>query len=155
MTSRFFRRRKAAPPRPGGPNPERPEPPSAPPHSGPVGNPHEDLERAARGFVEEHRFLLDRGDTEVLKRVFVEGASILTTINPETIGAANRAAAAKRDLAAAIRDRHVPALRMHQIKEEEAEASLLNASLAAASGELSDFLDRVRDRLPTSGRAGR
>ena len=134
IIGRIFGSRKAAPPQQGG-------------------NPHADLERAARGFVEEHGFLLDVGDDEVLERVFVQGANVFTAINPEAIAAANRAAAAKRALAAAIRDRHVPALRMQQIKEEEAEASLLNASLNAAAGELSDFLNRVQDRLPMSGRA--
>lgn len=91
--------------------------------------------------------MLDVGDAEVLERVFVQGANIFTAISPEAVAAANRATASKYALAAAIRDPNTPALRMQKIKEEEATASLLNASLDAAAGELSDFLDRVRDRL--------
>lgn len=148
--SRLFGHRKPARPRPATGGVSSSETPVALPQQG--GNPHEDLERAARGFVEEHEFLLDKGDDEVLQRVYVQGANIFTTINPEAIAAANRAAAAKRALAAAIRDPKVPALRMQEIKEEEAEVSLLNASLNAAGGELSAFLEQVRARLPEEAR---
>lgn len=152
IIGRLLGRQKAAQPRPGGHGPAPPEPRPAPPRQG-ESNPHADLERVARGFVADHAFLLDRGDSEVLERVFVEGARVFNAIHPEAVSAANRAAAAKRALAAAIRDPQVPALLMQEIKEEEADASLLNASLAAVAGELSGFLGRVHDRLPTSGKA--
>lgn len=143
--------RKPARPRPRTGVDPAPKPPAAPPRHG-GDNPHADLEHAARGFVAEHRPLLDRGDPEVLERVFVQGANVFGAINPEAVSAANRAAAAKRALAAAIRDPNTPASRFQEIKDEEALASRLNDSLKAAAGELSGFLDRVRARLPEDTR---
>ena len=151
--SKLFGQRSAAPPRPGGPGPHSPEPPSAPPQYGGQ-SPHEDLERAARGFVEEHEPLIGKAGPEVLARVFTQGANIFTTITPEEVAAAKKTEDAKRALAAAIQDPSTPATRYQEALEEEARASAVYGSLKATTRDLSEFLDRVRARIPDVGSGG-
>ena len=153
--SKLFGQRNAAPPRPSeaGPGPHIPEPLSAPPQHGGQ-SPHEDLERAARGFVEEHEPLIGKAGPEVLARVFTQGANIFTTITPEEVAAAKTAEEAKRALTAAIWVPSTPATEYQEALEEEARASAVYASLKAATRDLGDFLDRVRGRLPDVGSGG-
>src|SRR4051812_25025314 len=69
---------------------------------------YEDVTREIRGFIEEHEGLLDEASPLVLGRVYTQGVRIFTTINDEVIEGANRATAAKNELAAAIRDANTP-----------------------------------------------
>lgn len=110
-----------------------------------------DIERQARGFIEEHKSLLNEGSTTVLGRVFVQGTNIFTSLNAEVIEASNHAVSTRNALADAIRNPTTPASRLQELEVEEARASDIYARRAATSQELSDFLERVRELLPEGG----
>jgi hypothetical protein len=109
---------------------------------------YEDVTREIRGFIEEHQGLLDEASPLVLGRVYTQGVRIFTTINDEVIEGANRATAAKNELAAAIRSSTTPPLRLQELEAEEVRASRVYQARMTASQELGDFLDRVRSRIP-------
>lgn len=107
-----------------------------------------EIEREARGFVEENEPLLSGGSATVLGRVFVQGANIFTALSEEAIEAANRAAAAKNALADAIRNPATPARRLQELEAEEAHASEIHEARLATYQELNDLLERIKALLP-------
>lgn len=109
---------------------------------------YEDVTREIRRFVEEYEPLLDDASPLVLGRIYTQGVRIFTTINDEVIEGANRATAAKKALAAAIRDNNTPPMRLQELEGEETLASQVYEARIAASKQLGDFLDRVRALLP-------
>ena len=109
---------------------------------------YEDVTREIRRFIEENEPLLDDASALVLGRIFTQGARIFTTMSDEVVEGTNRAAAAKRELAAAIRDPSTPPNRLCELEAEEARASRVYAARVAASKELDDFLHRVQSLLP-------
>jgi deoxyribodipyrimidine photolyase len=74
--------------------------------------------------------------------------SIFTTYSKDVVEETNRAAAAKRNLAAAIRDPTTSARRLQELEEEDKRASAIYESSTVASKELQDFLERVKALLP-------
>lgn len=112
---------------------------------------YEDVTREIRRFIEENEPLLEDASPLVLGRIFTQGARIFTTISNEVVEGTNRAAAAKRALAAAIRDASTPPRRLRELEEEEAHASRVHKARAAASNELDEFLRRVQQLLPDHG----
>jgi hypothetical protein len=115
-------------------------PPQVPPQ-------YEDVTRAIRGFIEENEPLLNSASALILGRIFTQGVKVFTTINEEVVEGANHAAAAKRELAAAINDSTTSPRRLQELEKEEARASQVNAARAAASKELDNFLHRVQALL--------
>lgn len=107
-----------------------------------------DIEREARGFVEENEPLLNGGSATVLGQVFVQGANIFTAFSEEAIEAANRAASAKNALADAIRNPATPARRLQELEAEEARASEIHEGRLATYQELNDLLERIKAQLP-------
>ena len=109
---------------------------------------HSAIARQIRGFIEENEPLLSGGSATVLGRVFTLGANIFTTYSKDVVEETNRAAAAKRNLAAAIRDPTTSARRLQDLEEEDKRASAIYESSTAASQELQGFLERVKALLP-------
>lgn len=110
-----------------------------------------DIEREARGFVEENGPLLSGGSATVLGRVFVQGANIFTAFSEEVVEAANRAASAKNILADAIRNPVTPARRLRKLEAEEARASEIYESKLAAHQQLSNLLESIEALSPRQG----
>jgi hypothetical protein len=109
---------------------------------------HSAIARQIREFIQENESLLSGGSATVLGRVFTQGASIFTTYSKDVVEETNRAAAAKRNLAAAIRDPTTSARRLQELEEEDKRASAIYESSTVASKELQDFLERVKALLP-------
>lgn len=110
-----------------------------------------DIEREARGFVEENEPLLSEGSATVLGRVFVQGANIFTAFSEEVIEAANRAASAKYALADAIRNPATPVRRLQELEAEESRASEVYEARLATHRELGDLLEHIEALLPEQG----
>jgi hypothetical protein len=102
-----------------------------------------DVEREARGFMEENAPLLRGGSVSALGRVFVQGARIATALSEESVLASNRAASVTRALAEAIRNPATPALRIDELEKERASATDLHEHRSKAFDEFAAFLDRV------------
>jgi hypothetical protein len=102
-----------------------------------------DVEREARGFMEENVPLLTGGSGTALGRVFVQGARIATALSEESVVASNRAASVTRALAEAIRNPATPALRIDELEKERASASELSEHRSKVFEEFTAFLDRV------------
>ena len=115
-------------------------PPQIPEH-------YEDVAREIRGFIEDNEPLLKDASPLVLGRIFTQGPRIFTTINDEVVEAANRAAAAKRALAAGITDSTTPPRRLQELEAEEVRASRVHKARMEASKRLDDFLRRVQAML--------
>ncbi|MDP9440193.1 MAG: type II toxin-antitoxin system VapC family toxin [Actinomycetota bacterium] len=116
--------------------------------------PQSDIERKARGFVEENEPLLRQGSATVLGRVFVQGTNIFTAFSEEVIEAANRAASTKNALADAIRNPATPARRLQELEVEEARASEVYEARLVAYQELNDLLERIQALLPEQETGG-
>lgn len=112
---------------------------------------YEDVIREIRGFIKENEWLLDEASPLILGRIYTHGVQIFTTINEEVVDATNRAAAAKRDFAEAIRDSTVPPHRLRDLEAKEARASQVHQARMVASTELDNFLKRVQALLPEQG----
>ena len=104
-----------------------------------------DVERAARGFMEENAPLLRGGSVSALGRVFVQGAKIATALSEESVLASNRAASVTRALAEAIRNPATPALRLDELEKERASATELHEHRSKVFDEFAAFLDRVTE----------
>jgi hypothetical protein len=102
-----------------------------------------DVEREARGFMEENAPLLRGGSVSALGRVFEQGARIATALSEESVLASNRAASVTRALAEAIRNPAAPALRIDELEKERASATDLHEHRSKAFDEFAAFLDRV------------
>jgi hypothetical protein len=116
-----------------------------------------DIEREARGFVEENEPLLSEGSAISLGRVFVQGANIGTALSEEAVTAANRAAAVTTALAEAIRNPSTPAQRLHELETEHAQALKLHEHRSKVFQEFDAFLNRVssvRQQLMDEGEEG-
>jgi hypothetical protein len=108
---------------------------------------YEDVTREIRGFIEENEPLLKVASPLVLGRIFTQGSRIFTTINDEVVEATNRAAAAKRALAAAITDATTLPRRLQELEAEEVRASRVHKARMEASTRLDDFLRRIQAML--------
>jgi len=102
-----------------------------------------DIEREARGFMEENEPLLTGGSASALGRVFVQGARIATALSEESVLASNGAASVTRALAEAIRNPATPALRIDELEKERASALKLHEHRSKVFDEFAAFLDRV------------